>query len=114
MIQCIQKKEKEIYKSVPEAAQERAKASLRRHGKATGEVGKQLHLRIREMTTHKKGTADSTIGRLKTEDIYNHIIQGRVLAGAGCLTSFKRWDSMENVKFAREADSADRKAEEEF
>ncbi|XP_027943107.1 jerky protein homolog-like [Eumetopias jubatus] len=80
---------------------------------------KRLNLWIREMTTNKKNTVDSVVGRLKAKEIYSHVTQGQekvkpFSASAGWLARFKRRYHMKNVKVAGKAGPADQEAAEEF
>ncbi|XP_007083430.1 tigger transposable element-derived protein 1-like [Panthera tigris] len=118
-IRYIKKKEKEIRRSVREAAPESAKVTSIVREEAMEKMEKRLNLWIHEMTTDKKGVVDSIVVRLKAKEIYGHVTQGQknvkpFSASAGWLARFKRRYGVNNVKLAGEASSADREAAEEF
>nr|XP_031322192.1 tigger transposable element-derived protein 1-like [Camelus dromedarius] len=80
---------------------------------------KQLNLWIQEMTTNRKGVADSVVVRLKAKEIYGHVTQGQenvkpFSASAGWLARFKRRYPIKNVKLAGKTSSTDQEAAEEF
>ncbi|XP_057566797.1 tigger transposable element-derived protein 1 [Hippopotamus amphibius kiboko] len=118
-IRYIKKKEKEIRRSVREAAPGSAKVTSIVREEAMEKMEKRLNLWIHEMTSDKKGVVDSIVVRLKAKEIYGHVTQGQknvkpFSASAGWLARFKRRYGMNNVKLAGEAGSADQEAAEEF
>nr|XP_005608612.1 tigger transposable element-derived protein 1-like [Equus caballus] len=118
-IRYIKKKEKEIRRSVREAAPESAKVTSIVREEAMEKMEKRLNLWIHEMTTDKKGVVDSIVVRLKAKEIYGHVTQGQknvkpFSASAGWLARFKRRYGVKNIKLAGEASSADQEAAQEF
>ncbi|XP_062966172.1 tigger transposable element-derived protein 1 [Cynocephalus volans] len=118
-IRYIKKKEKEIRRSVREAAPESVKVTSTVRDEAMEKMEKRLNLWIHEMTTDRRSIVDSIVVRLKAKEIYGHVTQGQrnvkpFSASAGWLARFKRRYGVENKLAGETASSADQEVAEEF